>query len=147
MRPALEVAAGVIVDTRGLLITRRREGTHLAGLWEFPGGKIRRGEEVHTALHRELREELGIDVEVGRLLQVVEHSYPDTGAVRLHFHVCRIRRGIPAPLAAAEVRWVEPSAMGDLAWPPADAPLVELVRRCPDALDLWAPASPQRPHD
>ncbi len=137
MSPALEVAAGVIVDRRGVLVTRRRAGAHMGGLWEFPGGKIRPREGVVEALLRELREELGIETEIGRLLMVVEHTYPDAGPIRLHFHVCRIAAGEPRPLAAAEVRWLPPSALAALRWPPADAPLVARISGLDAALDLW----------
>ena len=137
MSEAIEVAAGVIVGRRGVLVTRRRAGGHLAGLWEFPGGKIRPRESVPEALARELREELGIEAEIGRLLMVVEHTYPDAGPVRLHFHVCRIAAGEPTALAAAEVRWLRPDALGALCWPGADAPLVAAIAGASAALDLW----------
>lgn len=137
MTKPLEVVAGVIVDQRGVLVALRRAGTHLGGLWEFPGGKVRPGEGVADALRRELREELGVQAEVGRLLGVIRHAYPDAGSVRLHFHVCRIAAGQPRPLAASELRWVRPSGLKDLNWPSADVALVAWLANLDDPLRLW----------
>ena len=147
MTGVLDVAAGVIVDVRGILASRRRHGTHLGGMWEFPGGKLRPGEDVADALRRELREELGIEAEIGRLLGVVEHTYPDAGPLRLHFHVCRIVSGKPSPLAAAEVRWIHPNALLGLPWPAADAPMVAQISRVAEPLHLWEPETPVNPTD
>jgi 8-oxo-dGTP diphosphatase len=118
------VVAAVIEVDGEFLVTRRLEGAHMAGLWEFPGGKIDQGETHEQALTRELLEELDAAVEVGALLFEVTHAYPDR-TVALHFYRCALK-GIPRPLLGQEMRWVARSDLRGLGFPPADE---ELVRR------------------
>ena len=122
-----EVVAGVMERQGCYLITRRLEGTHLAGLWEFPGGKIRPGEKPEEALQRELREELGVTADVGELLESVDWTYPDK-TVHILFFRCTIQ-GDPRPLEGQEILWIEASALASRAFPEADAQLISRLAR------------------
>src|SRR5579864_6910023 len=94
------VAAGVVIERGLVLLTQRRAGTHLAGAWELPGGKVDSGEDPREALRRELREELGIEVTVGDIVDVTFHKYePDHGAVLLLFFEAARTAGSPEPRA------------------------------------------------
>jgi 8-oxo-dGTP diphosphatase len=120
----LIVVAAVIEQDDTFLLTRRLEGTHLAGFWEFPGGKIA-GRETHAeALTRELREELDSEIEVGPLVFETEHDYADR-SISLHFYRCTLH-GSPRPLLGQEMRWVPRTELRSLDFPPADE---ELIRR------------------
>jgi 8-oxo-dGTP diphosphatase len=121
------VTAAVIEDDGRLLVTRRPRGTHLEGFWEFPGGKCDPGETHEACLARELREELGVAVEIGGELLAVTHAYPDR-VVELHFLTCRLE-GAPVPQLGQEMRWVSRQDLASLALPPADAELVQLLTR------------------
>lgn len=123
------VAAGLLVDKERVLVARRRAGDHLGGQWEFPGGKVRRGESVPTALARELREELGVRAEPGALWGTVRHRYAER-EVCIHFLFARIVDGTPRPHAADELRWVSPPEMLELPFPHADRALVDELARC-----------------
>jgi 8-oxo-dGTP diphosphatase len=126
--PLIEVAAAVIQDEAGrYLITRRPHGTHLAGLWEFPGGKRERGESLDACLRRELAEELSAIFSVGEELETIHWAYPEKTVV-LHFFRCRLEAGRVEPREAQEVAWVPPERLGDYAFPPADEPLVTRLR-------------------
>jgi len=122
------VVAGLIVGGDGrILITQRRADQSLGGRWEFPGGKVEPGEAPVDALIRELREEIGVTVAVGRIWDVLFHAYPDFDLVML-VYVCRIVEGSPGAVEVADLAWV---AAGDLAaWDilPADRPLVDRLR-------------------
>jgi 8-oxo-dGTP diphosphatase len=121
----IEVAAALIRDSAGrYLITQRRRGSHLAGLWEFPGGKLEVGESPEAALRRELREELGAAFAVGKLVETVRWEYPDRTVV-LHFYDCREESGLIEPREGQAMAWVEPQALGAYAFPPADRALIE----------------------
>ncbi|NNC87769.1 MAG: (deoxy)nucleoside triphosphate pyrophosphohydrolase [Akkermansiaceae bacterium] len=107
----LEVVCAVIVKDGRVLLCRRAAGSHLAGQWEFPGGKVEDGEGPEAALDREIREELGCRVEVGRPFVPVEHHYPEI-AIRLRPYRCRLLDGAPEALEHEEIAWFAP---GDLA--------------------------------
>jgi len=130
----IEVVAAVIARGDDLLVTRRLDGAHLGGLWEFPGGKVQAGESRVAALIREIREELDAGVEVGALILDTTHAY-DERTVRLFFYDCRLVNA-PRPVLGQEMRWIARHALGELEFPPADA---ELIRR------LAAPTDPARP--
>jgi len=118
------VVAGVITDVRGrILLARRLEGREFAGLWEFPGGKVEPGETPGTALARELREELGIEVEVGEPLICIPHATPRR---RLLLDVRRIHRwqGTPKGCEGQALAWVQPEKLPRYDMPPADCPVV-----------------------
>ena len=126
--PPLDVVAGVIRRDGLLLITQRMPNDTLAGYWEFPGGKVERGEDLPTALRRELQEEIGVEVEIGAELQRVVHAYPDRD-VRLYFFEAILISGEPQPIEAADLRWVRPDELMNYQFPKADLPLLELLRR------------------
>lgn len=128
--PIVLVVAVALVDADGrVLIAERPEGKAMAGLWEFPGGKVGAGETPETALIRELKEELGIDVHDTCLapLTFASHAYE-------HFHllmplyVCRVWKGIVTPRECQRLRWVKPAALYDIPMPPADRPLIAVLR-------------------
>lgn len=124
---AVEVVAAVIEREGRYLITRRLEGTHLAGLWEFPGGKLLPGEKPEDALRRELEEELGIQTVVGELIQTVDWTYPEK-SVRLFFFRCALA-GDPRPLEGQEMRWVAAADLPSYSFPEADATLIARFSR------------------
>ncbi len=129
-RPILLVAAVALVDLDGrVLITRRPEGKHMAGLWEFPGGKIHDGETPEAALIREMREELAIDTAESCLapLTFASHAYDDFHLL-MPLYVCRRWKGTVTPLEGQELKWVRPNALRDYPMPPADGPLVAILR-------------------
>ena len=123
--PHIAVVAAVIAGDAGFFVTRRQQGVHLEGYWEFPGGKIDAGETHDAALKREIREELGADVEVGALLLTTSHAYPER-TVTLYFYRCTLA-GTPQPLLGQEMRWVPASGLSALAFPPADEELINLL--------------------
>jgi mutator protein MutT len=119
------VVAAVIEEDGRFLVTRRQAGVHLAGMWEFPGGKIDPDETHRDALRREIREELGSDVEVGELVLATTHVYPEK-AVTLHFYRCTLT-GTPRPLLRQEMRWVTRDELRTLGFPPADEELIGIL--------------------
>jgi 8-oxo-dGTP diphosphatase len=122
----LLVAACALLDRDGrVLLARRPQGKHMAGLWEFPGGKIEAGERPEQTIIRELREELGIDVTEACLapLTFASHAYADFHLLMPLF-VCRRWSGRVEPREGQEVKWVRPVRLRDYPMPPADAPLV-----------------------
>ena len=123
------VVAAVIEQDGSFLLTRRLEGTHLAGTWEFPGGKIAQGETHAQALQREIREELDAAIDVGPLVFEIEHVYADR-VISLHFYRCTLR-GEPKPLLGQQMRWVPRAQLGSLDFPPADADLIRLLMERP----------------
>ncbi len=119
------VVAGLIIgDDDRVLITQRRADQALGLQWEFPGGKVEPGEAPVAALIRELREEIGVTVEVGRVWDVLFHAYPDFDLVML-VYPCRIVAGTPRAVEVADLAWVEPHDLGRWDILPADRPLVE----------------------
>lgn len=125
------VAAGVLVEAGRVLVTQRKAGSHLAGAWEFPGGKVEPGEDPRDAVVRELREELGIEVRAGEIVDVTFHRYDDARrAVLLLFFAAELLPSSPAPRAidVAALRWAGPNELIDVAFPPADRPLLAKLR-------------------
>ncbi len=125
------VAAAVLVEDRRVLLTQRKTGTHLAGAWEFPGGKAEPGEDPREALARELREEIGIEARVGEIVDVTFHRYEDAQkAVLLLFFEAARAPGSPEPRAldVADVRWAGPDELDERAFPPADVAVLRKVR-------------------
>jgi 8-oxo-dGTP diphosphatase len=118
----VEVVAAVIEREGRILIARRRAASHLAGLWEFPGGKRQPGESAEAALVREIREELDAAVAVGELLDTVDWTYPEK-TVRLRFFRCALQ-GEARAAEGQEIAWVKPAELHDYEFPPADAGLV-----------------------
>jgi mutator protein MutT len=134
IRPeSIDVAAGLIVRHGRILLAQRLPGSHLAGLWEFPGGKRQTGESWEACLIRELREELGIVVEVGRLYSSVSHQYGNR-IVHLRFFLCELRCGEPRALGCGALAWVDRGGLSHYVFPPADAQLLEKLR---DDSAIW----------
>jgi mutator protein MutT len=128
MQPAIEVAAGLVFRDGRLLITQRHAGSHLGGLWEFPGGKREPNETFPACLTRELREELGIEVLVGQCVESLTHAYPDK-TVHLEFYRCQWQKHEPQPLGCPAFKWVGAAELKDYAVPAADARLLEKLQR------------------
>ena len=129
----VEVVAAAITDARGrVLLARRTVGRDLAGLWEFPGGKVEPGETAEQALVRELREELGIQVQPGSHVITVPQAYP---AKRLRLDVRRVSawKGVPKGHEGQALAWVPPHKLADYAMPPADVPVVAALTRSSSA--------------
>ena len=124
-RPRKLVVAGLVIgEGDRVLITQRRADQALPLQWEFPGGKVEPGEAPVDALVRELREELGVTVAVGRIWDVLFHAYPAFDLVML-VYVCRIVDGSPRAVEVADLAWVPPRDLARWDIPPADRPLVE----------------------
>jgi 8-oxo-dGTP diphosphatase len=125
------VVAAALADGDGrVLLQQRAPGRPMAGLWEFPGGKVEPGERYEAALARELAEELGIEVDEGALQPAAFASADNAGRhMLLLLYLCREWRGEPRPLDAAELVWVLPAEMTALPMPPADEPLIPLLER------------------
>jgi mutator protein MutT len=117
-------AAVVEIDGR-YLVTRRQEGVHLAGYWEFPGGKCDKDETLKDCLARELLEELDVAARIGAELLFTTHEYPDR-SVELHFFRCELL-GEPRPMLGQEMQWVRREDLATLAFPPADAELILIL--------------------
>jgi 8-oxo-dGTP diphosphatase len=129
-KPLLLVAACALIDPDGrVLLARRPEGKRMAGLWEFPGGKLDAGETPERALIRELREELGIDVAQACLapLAFASHAY-ERFHLLMPLFLCRRWKGRPEPREGQTLAWVRPDKLADYPMPPADRPLVPLLR-------------------
>ena len=126
----LLVVAVALIDVDGrVLIAQRPEGKSMAGLWEFPGGKVDPGETPEAALIRELREELAIDTELSCLapFTFASHTYDDFHLL-MPLYVCRTYQGIPQAREHQALRWVAPMRLKDYPMPPADKPLVAMLR-------------------
>ncbi|MBS0169024.1 MAG: 8-oxo-dGTP diphosphatase MutT [Nitrospira sp.] len=127
MMNVIEVAAGIIAHEGRYLIARRKAGTHLGGLWEFPGGKREAGETLEECLHRELWEELNIRIGSPTPFRTVRHEYPEK-VVELHFFCCRIEAGTAVALDCAEIRWVSLDELNAFEFPAADQPILAALR-------------------
>jgi 8-oxo-dGTP diphosphatase len=125
--PRIVVTAAVIERHGEFLLTRRLQGAHLEGCWEFPGGKCDAGESLEACLAREIREELDVDVLVRLELLACAHEYPDR-VVELHFFDCEMV-GEPSARLNQEMRWVPQGELRSLQFPPADDALIELLTR------------------
>lgn len=131
--PVTDVAAALVFRDGKLLITQRYAQAHLGGLWEFPGGKREPEETFEECLVRELREELGIEVLVGKLVESITHEYPEK-TVHLRFFRCAWKQHEPQPIGCPAFRWITAPELADYAFPAADARLLAILRSKPD---LW----------
>jgi 8-oxo-dGTP diphosphatase len=135
----VEVAAALIQDAEGrYLITQRRRGSHLAGLWEFPGGKVEAGETPALGLRRELQEELTATFRVGDLVETVQWEYPDRTVI-LHFFDCRLESGEIVPREEQAMEWVAPERLVAYDFPPADRELIARLGRRRPATERGGP--------
>lgn len=119
----VDVAIGIVTRGGKVLICRRRQTGHLAGYWEFPGGKCEPGEAPAACVLRELAEEVGVRATVLRALAEIEHEYPQVH-VRLHPFICRLEAGEPQPLECDELVWAEAERLGEFRFPEANGGLV-----------------------
>jgi 8-oxo-dGTP diphosphatase len=129
-KPVILVVAVALVDADGrVLLAQRPAGKSMAGLWEFPGGKVQPGETPEAALIRELDEELGIDVAASCLapFTFASHGYADFHLL-MPLYVCRKWQGVVTPREGQQVTWVRPARLADYKMPPADRPLVAMLR-------------------
>jgi len=124
----IEVAAGLVFHKGKLLITQRPATGHLANLWEFPGGKREINETFEHCLHRELKEELDIEVTDLELLDEITHAYPEK-TVHLQFIRCRLAGGTPKLLGCQDFRWISREELSDFQFPDADGQLLEVLQR------------------
>ena len=124
----IEVTAALIRDDAGrYLITQRRKGSHLEGLWEFPGGKLEAGETPEIGLRRELEEELTATFEVGPLVETIHWEYPDRTIV-LRFYTCRHVAGPIEPREGQAMAWATPDQLPEYDFPPADGALIQRLK-------------------
>ncbi|MGB0586619.1 MAG: 8-oxo-dGTP diphosphatase MutT [Limisphaerales bacterium] len=131
MNNPVVVAAGLLFQSGKLLITQRPLGGHLAGLWEFPGGKCEPGETLPECLQRELHEELGVVVNVRECVETLEHAYPEK-TVQLSFYRCALVIGEPEGREGQSIKWVGLDELGQYQFPEADAQLLEKLKANPD---------------
>jgi 8-oxo-dGTP diphosphatase len=125
----VRVAAAVLTDDCGrVLLARRRAGLHLAGLWEFPGGKLENGESPEAALERELLEELHVRVAIHEHLGSSHHTYPGRDTIELISYRGRIGSGTPAQTDHDAFAWVDPADLGQYELAPADAFLIPILQ-------------------
>ena len=129
--PHFHVTAGLICNDGKLLITRRPEGSHLAGFWEFPGGKQEPGETLEACLEREIREELGLKVKALKELIQVSHNY-ETKSITLHLFQCEWLNGAPTPIGCDQLLWVVPEGLANYKLPPPDYQLLPFIRTLAD---------------
>ncbi|MCD6339955.1 MAG: (deoxy)nucleoside triphosphate pyrophosphohydrolase [Verrucomicrobia bacterium] len=132
----IPVAAALIFRDGRLLLAQRPPGGSLAGLWEFPGGKVEPGESFEACLVRELEEELGVRAEAGPCVAEVVHRYPER-TVRIRFFRCRLLRGSPRPIGCRALKWIGPEELEAYPTPPADRVVIEKLRTDPA---LWEAA-------
>lgn len=116
------VVAALVIEQRKILVTQRKKDALHGLLWEFPGGKVKEGEEPREALRRELKEELDVEVEVGMIFDAVFYSYP-AYPILLLIYRCRVERGSLKPIGCRDLRWVSLRKLETLAMPPADEPI------------------------
>ena len=129
----VEVAAGLVFREGKLLLTQRYANAHLGGLWEFPGGKREPEETFEQCLHRELKEELGIEVQIHEVVESLDHEYPEK-TVLLKFFRCTWRRHEPQSLGCPAFQWVSVAELDRYEFPAADARLLKMLKASPR---LW----------
>ncbi len=121
------MTAGLLFRSGKILISRRRKGSHLGGMWEFPGGKRETGESLEQCLERELIEELGIKIRVQDHCLTVDHTYDDR-SITLHVFQCVLLGGDPKPLQSDAIQWIAPGALERFPFPPPDRKIIEYLR-------------------
>ena len=122
------VVAAVVVRDGAVLLTQRKAGSHLAGTWEFPGGKVEPDEDPRVALARELAEEIDVEARVGEIVDVTFHRYAEKSVLLLFFSCALVGAKEPRAVDVAAVRWATPAALDALTFPEADVAILEKVR-------------------
>ena len=130
-KPCFQVTAGLLWRDGRVLITRRPEGKHLPGLWEFPGGKQETGETLEACLEREMEEELGLRVRAGKHLCTVHHEYEDR-IISLHLLLCVHLDGEVEPRDSQEIKWVSREDLVKYSFPPPDLKIIQFLQN-------WSP--------
>jgi 8-oxo-dGTP diphosphatase len=125
-KPHINVSAALIFQNGSILITKRLPGYHLAGLWEFPGGKQEPDESLEECLEREIKEELDIEVRAEKLISTVRHEY-EKKIVSLHFFNCILISGVPRAIECQEFKWIKPEDLILYDFPPPDKKIIELL--------------------
>jgi mutator protein MutT len=126
LKEKIVVTAAIIRQDEKILITERPKGTHLEGLWEFPGGKKEADESLEECIIREIREELGVQIAPNRLLLTVTHEYASK-IVELHTFLCTLVNGSPTPLEGQGMRWVDTEELSLYKFPPPDQKIIEFL--------------------
>jgi len=127
-KPHKKIGVAVIFNQENqILIDRRLQGGELGGFWEFPGGKIEDQETVEACIKREIREELGIEIEIKNHLISIDHDYTNF-KVSLNVYLCQHLTGIPQPLECAEVRWINLDQIDQFTFPPANLAIIEALK-------------------
>ena len=129
IKPVQEIGVGLVFNKNGeLLIDQRLENSSMGGMWEFPGGKKKHDEAIEKTIERELKEELGIGVKVGKKLLSFEHSYTHK---KLYFtvHICEWISGEPKPLASQKLLWVSPEKLNDFPFPAANTKIISELHK------------------
>jgi 8-oxo-dGTP diphosphatase len=127
-KPHQKIGVGIVLNDQGkVLIDRRLAKSEMGGLWEFPGGKIEPHETIEDCIKRELQEELGIEVSVGKPLTTIKHQYPKF-QVTLFVHYCQYLQGIPQAIECEEVRWVNLEDLDKYAFPEANYEIISLLK-------------------
>ncbi len=129
-RPLLVTGAIIPRDERILIAQRHPTSRFEPSKWEFPGGKVDFGEHPEESLKRELKEEMGVEIETGPLYEVISHVYNNNGDIRhvvLLFYICRILKGKPEPLDCQDLCWVDKEEMKSLPFVEGDIPLVDQI--------------------
>ena len=124
----ITVTAAIIWQDGKVLITKRPEGTHLEGLWEFPGGKKEEAENLEECIVREIEEELGIQVEPEKFLLAVNHEY-ETKIVDLYIFECALINGSPVPREGQDMKWIKLADISGYSFPPPDIEVIEFLHR------------------
>jgi len=128
--PHIVVGAAVVTNRKGeVLIAQRREKDMLGGLWEFPGGKQETGETIQQCIARELKEELGINIETGEFLITVKHAYSHF-SMEMHTYFAKIRSGRPRPIECQNFQWLKISDLRKVPYSKADLKIIEELEQC-----------------
>ena len=127
-KPHVQVTAGLIWRDGKVLITRRPKGRHLAGFWEFPGGKQEENETLRGCLEREIKEELGIEIRAEKKLLSIQHEY-ETKCITLHMFHCSDLKGRPVAQEGQEAKWVRPEDLPSYKFPPPDLKVIDMLLR------------------
>ena len=127
-KPHFHVTAGLIWRDGRLLLTRRPQGSHLAGYWEFPGGKQEQGESLEQCLAREIMEELGVAVKVREHLLQVDHEYEEK-LISLHLFQCSRLEGEPEAIGCDDMKWVSPADLELQKLPPPDIRMIPFIKK------------------